>query len=254
MKKKVITVSSVVVGILLIGWLGVGVLLPRVIIYAMIKEHMPDPDKKTEYFTDLSIAGKDVQTVDNGCFSVKIPSGYTHITNDLEKMPYLYKSPDGEEYVMLYDNAVDLSRMNLLDPQNFKDMAKVSGDMGLTEIAKGFEELGNGMPNSAYNTYKCALLTERDDYSFLNIRKGVCFSIAAVLRSLTVSEYDEVYLYENGDKRGIIFLTHPHNGEMTEKVRFMLFRADDLNTNYIIMISARSSEDAFAVINSTEFI
>lgn len=254
MKKKVITVSAIIAGILIIGWFGVCVLLPRLVLYKTVKDFLPSLDKKIEYFADFSILKNDVQTIDNGYISLKIPSDYAHDTRKLELLPYVYRSTDNEELVMLLKESSDLSKLNMLDPEYFENMEDVPKDMGIKELTDGFEKIGNGLPNSAYNTYKCALLTERDDYSFWDIKKSVCFSIVAVYKKIITSNYDEIYLYEKDDKRGIIFIKHPHDDTKTETVTVELFSADDLNTSYSIIIGTKSVEDAFAVINSAEFI
>lgn len=171
MKKRVITISAIVVGVLIIGWFCVCVLLPRVMLYKIVKDYLPSIDKNAEYFTDFNIANNDVQAIDNGYISVKIPSDYYQETRNLELMPYFYKSPDNEETVFFMKEPDDLSGLNLLRPENFENIENVPKDMGIKEITKGFESIGKGLPDSAYNTYKLMLLINKDDYS-LELKQG----------------------------------------------------------------------------------
>ncbi|MDE6595781.1 MAG: hypothetical protein K2K44_07220, partial [Oscillospiraceae bacterium] len=103
----------------------------------------------------------------------------------------------------------------------------------------------------AYNTYKLMLLINKDDYSFWNLKKGVCFSIAAVMKEILISNYDEMYLYEKDNIRGIIMITER---EDKYQVIFEIYNSDDLNTVYTLQIGVNNIDDAYAIINSAEFI
>ena len=251
MKKRVITISAIVVGVLIIGWFCICVLLPRVMLYKIVKNNLPSIDKNAEYFTDFNMTNNDVQTIDNGYISVKIPSDYYQQTRNLELMPYLYKSPDNEETVFFMKEPDDLSGLNLLRPENFENMENVPKDIGIKEITSGFESIGKGLPDSAYNTYKLMLLINKDDYSFWNIKKGTCFAIIAVMKEILMSSYEEFYLYERDDIRGIIIITEREN---KYQVIFEIYNSDDLNTVHTLQIGVKNIDDAYAIINSAEFI
>lgn len=251
MKKRVIKISAIVVGALIIVWFCVYILLPRIMLYKIAKDYLPNIDKSAEYFTDFNIVNNDVQTVDNGYVSVKIPSNYSQDTRKLELLPYFYQSPDEEEVVMLLEGLDDLSGLNFLDPEMYEDIDGVSKDMGVKEIKSGFESIGKGLPDSAYNTYKLLFLLDKDDYSFWNLKKGTCFLISAVLKEILVSNYDEIYLYENDNICGTIMIDKK---EEKYSVTFSVYDVNDLNNTCTILISVKNLDDAYAVINSAEFI
>lgn len=252
MKKRVITISAIVVGVLIIGWFCIFILLPRVMLYNMVRKYLPSIDNCAEYFTDFDIANNNsVQTIDNGYVSVKIPSDYHHETKNLELMPYLYISPDTEETVAFIKEPHDLSGLNLLRPENFENIEDIPKDVGINEIISGFESIGKGLPDSAYNTYKLMLLINKDDYSFWDIKKGTCFSIIAVMKEVLMPQYEEFYLYEKDNIRGIVMVSKV---EDKYHVIFEIYNADDLNTVHTLIIGVKNIYDAYAIINSAEFI
>lgn len=254
MKKRVIKISAIVVGILIIGWFGIYFLLPRIMLYKMVKDYLPNIDKSAEYFTDFSIASNgSVITVNNEYISLKIPSNYHRQTTKYE-LADIYRSFDDKETVFFMKEPDDLSPMNLLCPENYEDIEDIPNELGIKEITQGFKSLGNGVPDSAYNTYKCMCLVDRDDYSFWDIKKGTCFAIIAFMKEILVPRYDEIFLYEKDNIRGIVCVTHNYGENEFEYVLFNFFNSNDLNTAYSVQIVVGNLDDAYAVINSAEFI
>ncbi|MDE6746529.1 MAG: hypothetical protein K2J72_07805 [Oscillospiraceae bacterium] len=253
MKKRVITISAIVAGIIILGLFFLWVLLPRIMIYKIVKDFFPSIDKNVEYFTDFSVSSaEEVVTVDNGFVSVSIPKRFKY-NEDKAEIIQSYGDADSKES-FFFQSSHDSSELNLLDPEKLKDIEGVPKNFDLQEIAEGFESLGNGLPDSAYNTYKCTLLVSKDDYSFWNLKNGVCYAIAAVYKATAISSYDDVYLYERGDIRGIIYATHNHRENGMEWVVFKVYRADDLNTVHTIQVTVKDINEAYAIINSAEFI
>lgn len=254
MKKRIITILAIVVGVLIIGWFCIFILLPRVMLYNMINK-LPNIDRNVDYFTDFSVKYTDVQTINNGYVSINIPKRFIQNEEKSELIPCLYNTPDNVESVFFMKEPDDLSDMNLLRPEIFEDMEDIPTELGIKEITEGFENLSSGIvPDSAYNTYKCALLADKDDYSFWNLKKSTCFAIAAVLREAIIPAYDETFLYETEDICGIIYITHNYGENEQEYVIFEIFNANDLNTVHTLIIHVSSLDDAYAIINSAEFI
>lgn len=251
MKKRVVTISAIVAGIIILVLFFLWVLLPRIMLYKIVKNSLPSIDKTAEYFTDFNMTNNDVQTIDNGYISVKIPDRFIHNEEKAELIPYLYNTSDNSETFFFMPEKGDLNGLNLLNPEMYKDIDGVPSDIGIKEITKGFESIGKGLPDSAYNTYKLMLLINKDDYSFWNLKKGVCFSIAAVMKEILMSSYGEFYLYERDNIRGIIMIT-----EIEDKyqVIFDIYNSDDLNTVHTLQIGVKNIDDAYAIINSAEFI
>ena len=254
MKKRIITISAIVVGVLIIGWFCIFILLPRVMLYNMINK-LPNIDRNVDYFTNFSVTNSDMQTIDNGYVSVKIPAGFAYNNEKTELTPYLYNTTDGKEKIYFMKEPGDSSSMNLLKPEIFEDIEDIPKELGIKEITEGFESLSSGIvPDSAYNTYKCALLADKDDYSFWDLKKSTCFAIAAVLREAVIPVYDETFLYETEEICGIIYITHDHGKNKQEYVIFEIFNVNDLNTVHTLIMDVNSIADAYAIINSAKFI
>lgn len=250
MKKKVITISAIVAGVIILGLFFLWVILPRIMIYKIVNDYFPSIDKNVEYFTNYSVSSaEEVITVDNGFVSVKIPKRFKY-REDKAEFIQLYEDADSNES-FFFQSKSDLSELNLLDSEKQKDIEGIPEDFDLQEISEGFESLGNGLPDSAYNTHKCALLVSKDDYSFWNIKNGVCFSIAAVMKEILISNYEEVYLYEKDNICGIIMIEKREN---IYHAVFEIYNSDDLNTVYTSQIDVKNLNDAYAIINSAELV
>lgn len=256
MKKKVITVSAVAGGIIILVLFFLWVLLPRIALYKTVKNFLPNVEKSAEYFADFSNVDEnnDIISVNNGYVSIKIPDSFIHDEEKADSIPYIYSDTGKKETIFFMPGPDDLSGLNMLDPEKYKDIENIPNDMGIKEITEGFESLGNGIPDSAYNTYKCALLVDKDDYSFWSLKKGTAFSLASIIKELLISTYDEVYLYERDNIRGIIFIEHDRGENGLESVTFEIFNENDLNTAHTLIIGVHSLDDAYAIINSAEFI
>lgn len=254
MKKRVITISAIIVGVLIIGWFCIFILLPRVMLYNLINK-LPNIDRNIDYFTDFSVTNSDVQTINNGYVSINIPKRFIKNEEKTELIPCLYNTPNNAESIFFMKEPDDLSDMNLLRPEIFEDIEGIPKELSIKEITESFEGLSSGtVPNSAYNTYKCMLLADKDDYSFWDLKKNTCFAIAAVLREVFIPAYDETFLYETEDICGIIYIIHNYGENEQEYVIFEIFDTDDLNTAHTLIIHVNSLEDAYAIINSAEFI
>lgn len=253
MKKKVITISAIIAGAIILGLFFLWVLLPRIMLYKIVNNYLPSLDKSAEYFSEFSaVSGDNVIIIDNGAVSVKIPDRFKPAPKEM--LPSLHVDSETKESVFFQLNNHDSEELNLLDPEKFKDKEGVPEDFDLKEITEGFESLGNGLPDSTYNTYKCSLLVNKEDYSFWDLKKASCFAILSLLKEMIISNYDEVYLYERDDIRGIIYVTHNHGENKSEWVIFVIYSANDLNTHYTLQIEIKNLNEAYAIINSAEFI
>lgn len=71
------------------------------------------------------------------------------------------------------------------------------------------------------------------------------------MKEILMSSYEEFYLYERDNIRGIILITER---EDKYQVIFEIYNSDDLNTAYTLLIGVKNIDDAYAIINSAEFI
>lgn len=252
MKKRIITIASIAAAIVVLVLVYLWVIRPRVALYKVINEYqefLPSLEKSAEYFTEYSVTNDTFVTIDNGYVSAKIPSTLKHYED--EAISYIYRNSDNSEGILFMEEPYDLSGMNLLRPENFEGIEGIPADVGVNEITKGFESLGNGLPNSAYGTWKCMALTDRSDYSFWNIKSDYCFLISAVMKEILLSGDDSIYIYENNDIYGLIKISED---DESYHITFDIYSADDLNTVHTLIIKIKSLDDAYAIINSVEFI
>ncbi len=261
MKNRTVKITVIVAAVLVIGLFGYFILLPRIILYNTVQKSMEFfiyIDIKAEYFTDFSITHNgDVQTINNGFVSIKIPADYKQ---DEKKYAYanVYRAADDRNYAVMFFNEPYEYTLNLIDPEMFADMEGVSADWAADKIAMGFKKLGHGLPDSTYKTYKCMLLTDRNDYSFWDIKKGTCFMVTAALKEILLNtslsadyEYQEYYLYERDDMCAMIRLEKVDYGY---DAVFEIYNVNDLNRGHTFIIYAQSLDDVWAIVNSAEFI
>lgn len=257
LKKRAVKITLAAVLIIVILFFIV-VLLPRVQLYYNVQktiEKLTYIDIKADFFTDYSVSGKgELQTVDNGFFSVKIPAEYVLEEKKEEFYPTVYNGVSDKEWVSFFDEP-DEFVIDLLDPEFYTEKEGISPDMSAFDIRKGFDRLGYGIPDSTYNSYKCMLQMDSSDHCFWDMNREYSFMITVMTKELllssTFSEDDEYFIYERGDVYGII---RSKGEENAYSAVFDFYKADRLNRVHSIIISAQSSEDVFAVINSVEFI
>lgn len=211
-----------------------------------------DPIMDYEYY---DVKDDTLQMIDYGNYSIGVPSDWEDISNeDSIFIAYGLKGVTDEdaatEYLSATGNGEESSDMILLNREFYE-----SDDLW-RRANKGFEQLGYGMPSTSYDSFKCALMMDSKDYNLLNYNKSLAFTIALSYRAGSWCLYDGItswsYLYEDEDKCGFI---HEYYWDNTNSYRYTLnfYDTDDLNTEYIIILTTKDKDTAYTIINSLEF-
>jgi hypothetical protein len=181
-----------------------------------------------------------------------IPGNYTEKELSLENTIMYILPTEGETDTesVVFMASSDLSDMNLFSEEN---MATYTGGIldkfAVNKLMKGFKDLGHGLPDSAYNTFKSTALLTADDYSFWNWQKGFAYVVSGMIKNTSfLGDYN--YIYETENICGII-----HVRELTEQnckyyIVADMFSTDDLSTAHGLLIKTNSLEQAYAMINS----
>ena len=241
-KKIVITVISVLLVLALAAWFFV----PRILLYAGSKAILSNIGEAATYFTEYDVRNEDVQTIDNGHIAIDIPKELVKNEKKINNL-VIYQNTEKTKSVLLA-NPEDMSELNLLNGENMQEVlssAKIS--IGMEQLRRGFEALGNGLPDCGYNTYKCIRLLDKEDNSFWNFNQAAAFLVAGTLKEMSTI-YDIEQIYESDDICGFVFYSLRSNG--TYRVGLEIYRTDDLNTVSTVMLTVENLEDAYAVMNS----
>lgn len=195
------------------------------------------------------------KVIDYGTYSVGVPSYWT-VQSDEDSMLTIYGTDEVSdrnvsiELLGASGNGTDYTDMILLNRDLYES------DKIWSNVNKGFERLGYGMPTTAYDSIRIALTMDSKDYNLLNYNKSLAFTYALPYRAGSVNAYDGVtswsYLYEDENKCGFI---HEMYREDSDSYRYYLnfYNTDDLNTEYTIILATKEKDTAYAIINSLEF-
>lgn len=260
MKKKTkIIVSCIAAAVLILGFV-IWVIMPRVALNKMVEEFLlPDFNGKGEYFDSYDVRNDIFVKTENDYISFELPSGYEleKQPNDEHKtIPYVFRQNDTNEVVVMFAKPDD-TVMNLTDYARYENNENIPDEKAFRKMVDAFDSFGNGIPDSKFAAYKCAVLLDKDDYSFWDIGKATAFIILGCFRAASFSGYDNIYVYESEDINGILYITDnsddPNEVAKYEAV-FDAYPVSDLNSSYTVMFSMNSLEDIYSVINSVEFI
>lgn len=250
MKKKTkIIIFCIGLAVLILG-IAIWVIMPRAALSKAAREYiMPCFESKGEYFDRYDVRNDSFKRVESDFISVAIPSGFEVLEN--EYMPFFYKCNDTGETVFMHsepNNAV-------LDMTDYEQYADDASENDFQRMLDAFESFGNGMPDSRFASYKCAVLLDEEDYSFWDLGKATVFNIVGMSRAYAFSNCKYLYVYESENVNGIIQIRENTYDESKPEyeVIFEAFPVSDLNHSYTLFIDMNSLEDIYAVINSVEF-
>lgn len=241
--KIIITVVSILVVLGLAAWFFV----PRILIFLGTKSILPDVGESASYFTAYDVHAEDVQTVGNGHITVDIPADFE--VNKEYEGGIVYRNADETASLLIMEPS-DMSELNLLDADSFSEtISGLQGAYSVNQIRKGFEKIGNGLPDSAYNTFKCVYLLDEDDNSFWSFNQGLAFMISATLKQTTPA-YGHVEIYETDEICGFVHVQEHEDGTATGLLE--IYRTDDLGTVNSMIIKNVERETIYAIMNSAE--
>lgn len=246
-KRKTVTIVIIIAAVLLVGYIAVSIVVPRVMLHITIKETLADVGDGAEYFTEYSVAHREATfSADNGYIMIDIPAELSTSEIILETTQ-LFKDDDGHMVTLLEED--DFSDMNLLDREIFNNQDfKVR--IGINQFIKGVESLGNGLPDSAFGTLKCAYMLDEEDYNPYSFNNQVAYYYMGELKQALHT--GTTYVYENDDICGFIHVSENTTlpNEPDYFVDFDVYRKDNLNVATWVLFRSDDLQEVYAVINS----
>lgn len=251
-KKIILTIVIIIVSLAILAW----IFIPRLLILFAAKQVTPDVGPAAEYFTeyDKTIINVDyTQNISHDGLTITLPGNFVEHELTLENTIMYILPAEGEEAAqesIVFMAVSDLSDMNLFSEEN---MAELTGGMldkfATNRLMKGFEALGHGFPDSAYNTLKSTALLSEDDYSFWNVNQGFAYVISGMIKNTSFMA-DHNYIYENEDICGIIHVRELPEDECKYYIVADMFSTDDLGSAHGLLIKTNHLDLAYAMINS----
>lgn len=252
MKKRIIIISVTALVLLGIGemfyrnWLQ-----PRLDVYNMVQEKIPDIGEPFEYFTDFSIKNDNTFTLENGHISVEIPADFTEV----EPSEY---SGHSAEYERVEDEWLWITKPTEQNTTFFFTAARFSNEISAPKtdaVKNAFESFGLGYPETAYDLFKAIYLLENEDYNFFNLDAAKTFLFAGEYKVNPISD-ETTLIYERDDIRGFIDIRNngnpDENGKYTAALR--IFTTADIDVRTVIQIRTNSLEEAYGIINSAKAV
>lgn len=247
-----IVLISIVVLCTLIGTLGI-----RLIIRHYAKQVTAELTPASTYFTEYDVvfdSSDSTQRVTHNGITVTIPEAYKEKEISLENT-YQYSIMGEDDKALesvVFMAPYDASDMNLFSEENLAEMnGSFIEKYAVKQLMKGFEKLGHGVPDSAYNTLKSASLLTADDYSFWNWKQGFAYVVSGMLKNtIYLSDYN--YIYETDDMCGFIHVRDLSYSEQDYNYYLIVkvYSTKDLGTEYGLLIRCNSLDVAYGIINS----
>ena len=249
-RKIIIIITAAIVILLFVVFFWV--IKPRIEMNNLICEVLPEVGESAEYFTQYDIADDSLVMTDIGNISIGLPAGYELKDTNVQDIVIYCDKNNIELGVTVNTCATNMEDMSLFDRDSY-DVSDEQYEKIVKHLTEWFNALGNGLPDSAYNTYKCMHLLSDDDRSFWDIGQNIAFGIVGIMKESMPIWGDEIYIYETEDRCGFISVSYPTDTRDFYRVTVDLYSTDDLNAPYIVIISTQSLEQAYAVINSIKF-
>ncbi len=242
MRKKRLWVVVGIVAVLVV--LGAIVLPKRIKLYNAIKDNIETLGPEGKMFEAYDVEDDSLVIVESKYLTIGVPKDCVAEDNDVIES---YKSDDEKEYVAI-SKSVSTDVISFFEP-GYGDESEIFGiEYSFDELREGFEKLGYGIPDSTYNTHKCIYLLKEEDYSFWDYEEALAYANAAYLKGQTFN-IDTNYIYEREDMYALIM---ERNLAEEGVVSFYInvFDPKDLNTSYLVVVSSKDRQQAYAIINS----
>ncbi len=263
MNKKLKVILIVAASVILMAIFYIVFIHPRLVLFGqtlLVYDAMSgttDIGEPIMAYEKYDVKDDTLKMVDYGDFSVGVPSDWVKLEKESdvfiiyasEEVSEGSEASENQEAITSSGNGEDYTDMILLNREIYES------DELWRRVNKGFEQLGYGMPTTAYDSIRCALMMDSKDYNLLNYNKSLAFTYALPYRAGSFYVYDGVtswsYLYEDDDKCGFIREMYR---ESTDSYRyyFNFYDPEDLNTEYLLLITVKDRDTGYAVINSVE--
>ena len=247
-RRRIVIVIAVALAALL-AVIFFWVIKPRIEMNNLICEFLPEVGESAEYFTKYDIADDGLVMTDIGDISIGMPADFELKDTNSQDIAMYRDKNNINLGVTVNTTATELEGMSLFYRDSY-DVSDEEYELITKHLTEWFNALGNGLPDSAYNTYKCMYLLSDDDRSFWDIGQNIAFGITGILRESIPAWGEEIYIYETDDKCGFVHVSYPTDTRECYRVTVDLYSTDDLNAPYPVMINSESLEEAYAIVNS----
>ncbi len=240
MKDKKLLVYLFIGVFILAMVLGLGVLMPRIMLNLLIEETLPK-FVAAEYITDDSVLEENVTEIENDFFTVCIPDSFQETNVSSDECSVIYEDTKTDRFYKIQKNAIDVTMtVDDLDYQSLPESYLHTTDESM------LNSLGYAEPDSYYNIMKCVSLLDAKDYDKWNMEKIMAYSVYGSIR-MSLGEIEN-YLYEREE----LYAYVQYNKD-TDTYKIEFFQPQDLNTAYVITIEKGNIEDVAALLNSIQF-
>ena len=246
-RKMIIIIAAAIAVLLFVVFFWV--IKPRIEMNNLICEFLPEVGESAEYFTKYDIADDGLVMTDIGDITIGMPADFELKDTNSQDIAMYRDKNNINLGVTVNTTATELEGMSLFYRDSY-DVPDEEYELITKHLTEWFNALGNGLPDSAYNTYKCMYLLSDDDRSFWDIGQNIAFGITGILRESIPAWGEEIYIYETDDKCGFVHVSYPTDTRECYRVTVDLYSTDDLNAPYTVMINSESLEEAYAIVNS----
>ncbi len=247
MLRIVLIVAAAIILAMVLFW----VLLPRIGLSVALNEYVPYVGEAAEYYTEYDVTDDSLVIVDAEHCTIGIPAD--HVQKELAEgfTSVYYYDPDNDNMsVMIIDPQEDLEGLSLFYRGHYEDVTDEQYEFIISVLEKWYDALGHGIPDTAYDTYKCVHLLDESDRGFWNMGRSIAFGIMGILK-LQMPMFGDYCIYETDEMCGFVSVSH-HADEDYYYVTAEMYSVDDLNQPYNFIIRTKTAEEAYAIINTIE--
>ncbi len=241
----VLIVAAAIIIVMLFFW----VLLPRIGLSVALSEYVPFVGEAAEYYTEYDVTDDSLVVVDAEHCTIGIPADFVKKDLSAEFTSVYYHDPDNDGLsVMIVEPQDDLERLSLFYRGHYENVSDEQYEFIISVLEKWYDALGHGIPDTAYDTYKCVHLLDESDRGFWNMGRSIAFGIMGILK-LQMPMFGDYCIYETDEMCGFVSVSH-HADEDYYYVTAEMYSVDDLNQPYNFIIRTKTVEEAYAIVNS----
>ncbi len=225
------------------------VLAPRIGLSVVLNQFVPDVGDAAEYYTEYDETDDSLVIVEAENCTIGIPANYVQKDMpDHYSADYYYDPDNNYRSVMIMVSQDDLKELTPFYRGHYEDVTDEQYELIISVLEKWFDALGHGIPDTAYDTYKCVHLLDESDRGFWNMGRSIAFGIAGILK-LQMPMFGDYYIYETDEMCGFVSVSH-HADEGYYYVTAEMYSSDDLNQPNNFIIRTKTAEEAYAIVNS----
>lgn len=225
------------------------VIVPRIVLSVALSEYVPFVGEAAEYYTEYDVTDDCLVVVDAEHCTIGIPADFVKKDLSAEFTSVYYHDPDNDGLsVMIVEPQDDLERLSLFYRGHYENVSDEQYEFIISVLEKWYDALGHGIPDTAYDTYKCVHLLNESDRGFWNMGRSIAFGITGIMK-LQLPMFGDYYIYETDEMCGFVSVAH-HADEGYYYVTAEMYSPDDLNQPNNFIIRTETAEEAHAIVNS----